>query len=96
MVYHSASRVALKVELNNPEGSPSWTAEDATLTLEGKRGVGLKVLPVWQDGPIAPGGRQFVVVEAEATAEEARGTFTLKMREEGGTRTVTIGGVTFP
>ncbi len=96
MVYRSASRVALKVELNNPEGAPSWTAEDATLTLEGKRGVGLKVLPVWQGGPIAPGGRQFVMVEAEATAEEARGTFTLKMREEGGTRTVTIGGVTFP
>lgn len=37
-----------------------------------------------------------MVVEAEATAEEARGTFTLKVWEAGGTRTVTIGGVTFP
>ncbi|MBZ4414697.1 DUF2381 family protein [Myxococcus sp. XM-1-1-1] len=94
--YRSASRVALAVELKNPEGAPTWTAEGATLTLEDKRGVTLKVLPVWQDAPIAPGENRFVVVEADATEEEARSTFTLKMWEAGGTRTVTIGGVAFP
>ncbi|AEI66276.1 hypothetical protein LILAB_21880 [Corallococcus macrosporus] len=94
--YRSASRVALEVELSNPEAAPTWTGEGATLTLEGKKGVTLKVLPVWQHAPIAPGENRFVVVEAEATVEEARGNFTLKMWEEGGTRTVTIGGVTFP
>lgn len=94
--YHSASRVALKVELNNPEGAPTWTAERGVLALESKRGVSLKVLPVWQNAPIASGGRQIVAVEAEATAEEARGSFTLKVWEAGGTRTMTIGGVTFP
>lgn len=94
--YRSASRVALAVELINPKGAPTWTAEGATLTLADTRGVTLKVLPVWQDAPIAPGENRFVVVEAEATVEEARGTFTLKVWEVGGTRTVTIGGVTFP
>jgi uncharacterized protein (TIGR02268 family) len=96
MGYRSASRVALEVALTNPKGAPTWTAEGATLTLEGKRGVSLKVLPLWQDAPIPPGESERVVVEAEATAEEARGTFTLKVWEEGGTRTVTLGGVTFP
>ena len=96
MGYRSARRVALAVELNNPAGAPTWTAEGATLTLEGKRGVSLKVLPVWQNGPIPSGGRRLVVVEAEANAEEARGTFTLKVWAEGGTRTVTVPGVTFP
>ncbi|NRD51513.1 DUF2381 family protein [Corallococcus exiguus] len=94
--YRSASRMALAVELRNPEDSPPWMTEGATLALEGKKGVTLKVLPVWQDVSIAPGGAQFVLVEAEAIAQEARGTFTLRVRDAGRTGTVAIGGVTFP
>jgi hypothetical protein len=37
-----------------------------------------------------------VVLEAEATEEKSRGSFTLKLSNEDGTRTVTISGVTFP
>ncbi|RYY96955.1 MAG: DUF2381 family protein [Chitinophagaceae bacterium] len=37
-----------------------------------------------------------MVVEAEATAEAARGAFSLKLWEADGLRTVTIGNVTFP
>ena len=95
-VYRSEQRVALAVELTNPEGAATWTAEGATLTREGSRGVSLKVLPVWQKGPLAPGGTQLVVVEAEAPAKDTSGTFTLKLWGEGGTRTVTVSGVTFP
>lgn len=95
-VYRSAGRVALAVELTNPEGAATWTAEGATLTRDGSTGASLKVLPVWQATPIAPGGQQFVVVEAEATTAESSGTFTLKLWGEGGSRTVTVSGVTFP
>ncbi len=94
--YRSAGRVAVVLRLDNPVDAPTWMAGGATLKLESKRGVSLKMLPLWQDAPIAPGERRLVVVEAEATAEEARGTFTLKVWEEGGTRTVTLGGETFP
>lgn len=94
--YRSARRVALAVELENLKSAPAWTAEGATLTLEGRKGVTLKVLPVWQDAPITPGRSRLVVVESEVTGDEARGTFTLRLREEGGARTVTIGDVTFP
>jgi hypothetical protein len=35
-------------------------------------------------------------VEAELPQVEARGRFTLKLWDASGTRTVTLGGVTFP
>jgi hypothetical protein len=41
-------------------------------------------------------GARFVMVEAEALPGEAQGTFTLKLWDRGGTRTVTLDGVTFP
>ncbi len=37
-----------------------------------------------------------IIIEAEASAKEARGTFTLKLWEAGGARAVVLGGVTFP
>jgi hypothetical protein len=35
-------------------------------------------------------------VVAEATVEQARGTFLLKLGESGGPRTLTVRGITFP
>lgn len=37
-----------------------------------------------------------MTVEAEALPSEAQGTFTLKLWDRGGMRTVTLGGVAFP
>jgi len=36
------------------------------------------------------------MVETELLAQEARGTFTLKLWDANGGRLVTLGGVTFP
>jgi uncharacterized protein (TIGR02268 family) len=94
--YRASGRVAVRLTLTSPEGAAPWTADGAALTLEGRRGAALRVLPVWQEAPIPPGEQGDVVVEAEATEKEARGAFTLKLWEAGGVRTVTVGGVTFP
>ena len=52
---------------------------------------------VWQPAPLRPGEKREVVwVEAELTEEQARGRFTLKLWDAGGTRTFSVGGVTFP
>jgi hypothetical protein len=37
-----------------------------------------------------------VIVEAAATASEARGRYTLRLWEAGGGRSITVEGVTFP
>jgi uncharacterized protein (TIGR02268 family) len=95
--YRASGRVAVRLLLAHPEGAAPWTAQGAALTPEGRRGAALRVLSVWQAEPIAPGPEGGdVVVEVEATEEEARGAFTLKLWEAAGVRTVTVGGVTFP
>ncbi len=59
--------------------------------------VELKALGVWPLEPIASGKTSRVVLEVEATEEEARGTFTLKLwSQEGGGRGEFFDGVTFP
>jgi hypothetical protein len=62
----------------------------------GRGGVRLRVLRVWQPEPILPKGPGLVVVEVEATEEQARGTFHLKLGEASGPRTITLHEVTFP
>lgn len=94
--YSAFKRVALVVELMNAQGAPPWRAEGATLTLDGKSGVRLKLLPLWQNGPLGSGDTQRVVVEAEAGGEDVSGTFTLKLWGKGGTRVVTVPAITFP
>ncbi|WP_164015787.1 DUF2381 family protein [Pyxidicoccus trucidator] len=94
--YRAATRVAVRLHLANPAGAAAWAAEGASLVLAGRQGVELKVLAVWQQAPIAGGGTDKVVVEAEAPVTEMRGPFILKLWEAGGTRPVTLGGVTFP
>ncbi|MDC0713211.1 DUF2381 family protein [Stigmatella sp. ncwal1] len=95
--YRATGRVAVAVKLRNSEGAALWTAEGATLHLEGKRGVALNVLRVWQEAPIDSGKwPRLLVVEAAAKEQEAKGSFTLTLWEAGGARTLTLGGVTFP
>ena len=60
----------------------------------GKKGVELKVVTLWPPEPVVPGGSVFV--EAESTPDVAEGTFTLKLWEAGGARSLMISGITFP
>lgn len=93
--YRSALQVALEVVLENPKGARTWTTTEAVLTNE--KGVELKALPVWQSGPVAPGGgEQRVVVQAEALEAQAQGLYTLKLWEPSTGRTVILSGVSFP
>jgi uncharacterized protein (TIGR02268 family) len=92
--YRSSSRVAVTLELRNLEGASPWTTAGATL--QDQRGVSLQMLPVWQEAPTVPGKWRHVVVEAEAPSSEARGPFTLRLWEADGTRSLVLGGVTFP
>jgi len=93
--YRSARQVALEVLLENPEGARTWTITEAVLT--DPKGVELKALPVWQSGPVAPGGsEQRIVVQAEALEAQAQGLYTLKLWEPSTGRTVILSGVSFP
>jgi uncharacterized protein (TIGR02268 family) len=94
--YRSAGRVAVELEVELPAGAQPFTVAGAALT--GKRGAELKMLPVWPPEPItaSPGALRRVAVEAEVTAVEVQGPFTLKLWEAGTGRTVIVGNVTFP
>ncbi|WP_309890188.1 DUF2381 family protein [Archangium sp.] len=87
-------RLAVVQELHNT-GSTPWTLAGAVLM--GPNGKEWKALALWPREPIAPGKKQRVVVEVEATEEEARGTFTLKSwSQEDSGRVEFFDGVTFP
>ncbi|HEX8825638.1 MAG TPA: DUF2381 family protein [Archangium sp.] len=91
---HKVVRLAVAQELRNT-GTQPWTPAGAVLV--GPQGMELKALGVWPLEPISPGKTQRVVVELEATEEEAHGTFTLKLwSQEGGARGEFFDGVTFP
>jgi uncharacterized protein (TIGR02268 family) len=87
-------RVAVEMELHN-RGTVAWTPTGAALV--GSKREELTGLRVWPLEPILPGRSQRIVVELDATKNEARGTYTLKLwAEEAGAEGVTLGGVTFP
>lgn len=86
-------RLAVEQELTN-DGRTPWTPAGALLM--GPRRAEAKVLGVWPLEPIAPGKKVRVVVEAEATPEAARGTFTLKLWSQEGGQSELFDGVTFP
>lgn len=95
--FRSAMRVAVEVFLVVPEGMPAWKPASAALTLQGKRGVELNGVMLWAPEPIVPGPRGgSVFVESEATADVAAGTFTLKLWDASGARSVSIRDITFP
>ena len=91
---HKVVRLAVVQELQNTGRTP-WTPAGAVLM--GPQGEEWKALGVWPLKPIAPGKKQRLVVEVEATEEAARGTFTLKLwSQEGGGAVELFDGVTFP
>jgi uncharacterized protein (TIGR02268 family) len=87
------ARVALQLKLTN-ESARSWLTAGAELV--SASGARWKAT-VWQEAPVEPNARRKrVVVEAELPETEARGSFLLELWEEGKTRSVTFGGVSFP
>jgi uncharacterized protein (TIGR02268 family) len=96
--YHVVVPKQVAVELNvENTGNQPWTAEGVEGTaLVSTDGVRLRVVRVIQPKPLEPGAQRWLVVVAEATVEQARGTFLLKLGESGGPRTLTVRGITFP
>ncbi|NOJ93898.1 DUF2381 family protein [Corallococcus coralloides] len=93
--YRAARRMAVEISFKSGADAQPWTAAGATL--RGKANEELQVLQVWQSGPLAPGSTtQRVVVEAESASESTQGSFTLKLWDADGRRTVTLGNITFP
>jgi hypothetical protein len=83
--------VAVELLLESTEPVLSWKAIGAELVVPGRRT--LREPRLWQE---ASSGQLRVVVEAEATEAEAQGSFTLKVRSEDATRSLSLTGVTFP
>lgn len=93
--YRSTRRVAVVLWLATTEGMQPWRAVRAELVGPGRRT--LRVHPPWQREPLRYGVADArVVIEADATEEEARGSFTLKVWNEDGARSIVLTGVTFP
>jgi uncharacterized protein (TIGR02268 family) len=96
VTYRSATRVAVKVVLKPSASAAPWTMEGKTLTRQGRKGLALKVVESWQSAPLVTGELDVtVVVEAEAPVDTS-GPFTLRLWDASGTRTITLGGITFP
>ncbi|MCY1082015.1 DUF2381 family protein [Archangium lansingense] len=88
--------VAAELHVDSTDTRP-WVAEGAGVAeLVNEQGVRLKVVRVWQPEPLVAGTRRLLVVEAEATVAQARGSFRLELGEAEGARTLTVRGVTFP
>jgi uncharacterized protein (TIGR02268 family) len=93
--YRSKGRVAVELILYPTPGMEPWRAVRAELVGPGRRM--LRVKPPWQREPLRYEAEdKRVVIEAEATEAETRGSFTLKLWEADGTRTLILTGVVFP
>ncbi|QRO02208.1 DUF2381 family protein [Archangium violaceum] len=86
-------KMAVLVELTNPDGAAPWSAQGAKLV--GPKGQEL-MGSVWPLGPILPTETRTLFIEVQATNVQTDGPFILKLWEAEGPRTVTLGGVTFP
>ncbi|MCY1045081.1 DUF2381 family protein [Corallococcus sp. bb12-1] len=93
-LYRSTERVAVEGWIAVPTGSRTWTAKGAVI--RGRNGEELKVLRVWQQGPILPGSNDRIIVEAKAPSGSNPGPFALKLWEEDGPRSLTISKLMFP
>jgi len=77
------------------KGMQPWGAVREELVGPGHRT--LRVYPPWQRESLSSGANDWrVVIEAEATEAETRGSFTLKLWDADGTRSIIVTGVTFP
>jgi uncharacterized protein (TIGR02268 family) len=93
--YRTTSRVAVELTLEPTQGMPPWRAVKAELLGPGRRS--LRVKPPWQREPLRFDVEdKRVVVEADTTDEELQGSFTLKLWNEDGTRSLLVTGVSFP
>jgi uncharacterized protein (TIGR02268 family) len=93
--YRSSKRVALEVWLEATRDAPPWTAAGAELVGPGRRTV--PVLSLRQQEPVRFGEKlQRVLIEAEAPEEQTQGTFTLKLWDAEGVRSITLIRLTFP
>jgi hypothetical protein len=71
-----------------------WRAVRAELVGPGRRA--LRVTLPWQREPLRDEAEdRRVVIEAEATEAETRGSFTLRLWDADGTRIIVLTGVTF-
>jgi uncharacterized protein (TIGR02268 family) len=86
-------KVAVLVELKNPDGAAPWTAQGAVLT--GPKGEKLKG-SVWPPEPVRPGEWRTLFIEVQADDVQTVGPFILKLWEAGGPRTIILDSVTFP
>jgi len=92
--YRGKGMLAVDLELTN-RGTTPWHVTEAAVV--GPRGTSLKVLRMFLREPIPPEESRRVTVELEATPEQARGRFTLKLWGEAGLAGgAAFGGVTFP
>lgn len=94
--FRSSQRVAVALKLRLQAGGAPWSAAGAALV--DAAGRELPLLPVWQSAPVVSGAAEpvLVVVEAEASPEEAQGPFILKLWDAAGERVYILEGVTFP
>jgi uncharacterized protein (TIGR02268 family) len=93
--YRSTRRVAVVLWLLPSLEMQPWRAVRAKLVGPGRRT--LRVHPPWQREPLGYDAKdKRVVIEADATEAETRGSFTLKVWNEDGTRSIVLTGVTFP
>jgi uncharacterized protein (TIGR02268 family) len=90
--YRTDISVAVESWLANP-GSESWTVVDASLV--DATGKELKLRKLSHDRPMTPSGEELVVVEFEATRQDAKGEYTLLLRDDAG-HVLRIPQVTFP
>ncbi|NOJ96296.1 DUF2381 family protein [Corallococcus coralloides] len=92
--YRATGAVAVVVALTTRAGAQPWNSKGATL--RGRTGADLKVLRIWQKPSSNPlDESRSIVVEAEAPEAGIQGPFSLMLWEDG-SRTVTLGNVTFP
>jgi len=93
--YLSSGRVAVELGLEPIQPEREWTAAGAELI--GPERQGLRVLRLRQRELLRHGTvRQRILIEAEASPEQAQGSFTLRLWGADGTGEVLIHGVTFP
>jgi uncharacterized protein (TIGR02268 family) len=90
--YRADNSVAAEVFLRN-SGPEPWRVAGGSLV--DARGVEMKGLKFRQDEAIPPGEAGPVIVEVDASFEQARGELTLTLWDAGG-RTITLPKVTFP
>ncbi len=90
--YRARGRVAVELVLLNEGSAETWAGDKAVLV--GAHGEELEILSVWTTGPLAPGGKGRVLVEA--VGEPSPSTYTLRVWQGDGARALIVENVTFP